>query len=464
MLEPYDLQTDRQTAPSGIVAAPAFSWRLRASAQGSARGEAQAAYRIRVTADLAIDGGAASVWDSGWRESPETLDIAYLGAPLVSSTAYRWQLELRAADGSTSGAEAGFATAIVHPDEWSAHWIGRNPVYTQAAPVPQDTDISYTVNKLKPVRRFVKHFTLDERPRRAVVHSSAKGIYQLYVNGRRVGRDELVPGWTEYRERIPYQSHDVTDLLVEGENSIAALLGDGWWCGFIGTDRRHQAQHYGDEPAFLAQVELAGRDGGRRTVVTDGSWHESASEILYADLLMGQYEDARQRVDDWHLPAHPIGGWSSAVVVDSGHSLLVPESDPAVRAIETIPAQSVVTRVPGHHVVDFGQNLVGHVSLRLSGVPAGTRVQLDHAEVLKDDGSLYTENLRTVEATDVYIARGDECEVFEPRFTLHGFRFAEISGLETAPEAADVEALVIHNDFASAGEFETSDAPLNQLV
>ncbi|MBF4571798.1 family 78 glycoside hydrolase catalytic domain [Herbiconiux sp. VKM Ac-1786] len=459
MLEPYDLETDRQTAPSGIVSPPSFSWRLR----GTARGDSQTAYRITVNAELGL-GSASLVWDSGWHDSASTAGIPYTGAPLMSSTAYSWRLELRGARGETPTTAARFETAVVHPDEWRAHWIARNPIYTQIAPVPQDTDISYTVNKLKPVRRFAKHFTLDAVPRRAVVHSSAKGIYRLYVNGHRVGRDELVPGWTEYRERIAYQSHDVTALLVEGENSIAALLGDGWWCGFIGTDRRHHAQHYGDEPAFLAQLELGAADGGRTVVATDETWRESASEILYADLLMGQYEDARQRVDDWHLTSHPIGEWSSAVVVDSGHSLLVPESDPAVRAIEALPARSVTTRIPGHHVVDFGQNLVGHVALTLRGVPAGTRVQLDHAEVLKDDGSLYTENLRTVEATDVYVTRGDEVEVFEPRFTLHGFRFAEISGLEAAPDAADIEAVVIHNDFAPAGELETDDGALNQLV
>ncbi|GAB1817704.1 family 78 glycoside hydrolase catalytic domain [Herbidospora sp. RD11066] len=365
--------------------------------------------------------------------------------------------------------------------DWQAAWIGRNPFYRQVATPPQDTDISYTVNKLQPVRRFAYSFDLSSVGP-AVVHASAMGVYRLYINGQRVGRDELVPGWTEYRERITYQTHDVTSLLRPGRNVIAALLGDGWYVGFIGTDRRHQAQHYGKEPAFLAQLEI-----GDRVIATgDDGWRESPSDILYADLLMGQYEDSRRVEPTWHQPEHDHSEWSQAVVVSRDISKLVPETDPPVRATERLKAVSVTPtndgltpgsspsnaanlnglapEPPGRYIVDFGQNLVGRVALTLRGQPEGTRIQLNHAEVLDENGELYTANLRTAEPVDVFWTDGSPVQVFEPRFTLHGFRYAEISGYsgQLAPE--DVEAVVLHNDFALTGEFETSSPDLNQLA
>ncbi|MEU4014477.1 family 78 glycoside hydrolase catalytic domain [Microbacterium sp. NPDC028030] len=455
--EPYALRADGQDSPQGIVAAPVFSWRLRSDRTGAR----QNAYRVVVAARLP-GGGSARAWDSGRVESTQTTGIRYAGAPLASSVDYDWTVTVEDETGAVVERVAAFATGIVHPDEWAAAWIGRNPVYRHVALPPQDTDISFTVNKLQPVRRFVRHFDLDAVPAVAKVHASAQGVYRLYVNGHRVGVDELAPGWTEYRDRITYQSWDVTAHLRPGRNSIAALLGDGWYVGFIGTDRRHQAQHYGTEPALLVQLTMDATDGGRSTLATDESWRETASEILYADLLMGQYEDSRRAQPDWHLPDTDISDWSSAVVVGTDVDRLTPEVDPGVRATATLPAVSVEEVGERRHIVDFGQNLVGRVRLTVRGQAAGTRIQLDHAEVL-DHGELYTANLRTAEPLDVFWTNGETVQVFEPRFTLHGFRFAEITGLEGPLDAADVEAVVLHNDVEFLGDFSSSDAPLDRL-
>ena len=456
-LEPYALRVDGQREPQGVVTVPAFSWRLR-SAEPGAR---QSAYRITV-AQVLPGGGSAPVWDSGNVPSDLTVGARYAGAPLVTSARYRWVLSVEDANGAIVTRTAEFATGIVHPDEWRAAWIGRNPVYRRTALPPQDTDISFTVNKLQPVRRFVRHFDLDRVPAIARVHASAKGVYRLYVNGRKVGADELAPGWTEYRDRITYQSWDIAPLLRPGRNSVAALLGDGWYVGFIGTDRRQQAQHYGKEPAFLAQLVLDDADGGRRIVATDGDWKEDASDILYADLLMGQYEDSRRSVPDWHMPDHDIEHWSDAVVKDTAVDLLTPEVDPGVRATVRLPAVSVSSRGEGRFIVDFGQNLVGRVRLTLRDQPSDRRIQLNHAEVL-DDGELYTANLRTAEPLDVFWTNGDAEQVFEPRFTLHGFRFAEVQGLQGELSPDDVEAVVLHNDAEFVGDFSSSDPALDRL-
>lgn len=457
-LELYALRVDGVDAPQGVVVAPSFSWRLRSER----RGARQSSYRVRVTQFGA--GGSLVVWDSGRVSSSETAAVVYRGAPLVSSTAYAWTVEVEDADGAASEASGSFGTGVVHPDEWSAAWIGRNPVFRHTSVPPQDTDISYTVNKLQPVRRFVHSFELDAVPVAARIHASAQGIYRLYVNGVRVGSDELVPGWTEYRDRITYQSHDVAPLLRAGENVIAALLGDGWYVGFIGTDRRHQAQHYGTEPALLVQLDIDEATGGRRRVTTGDGWRESASDIIYADMLMGQYEDSRRAEPTWNLAGHDTSDWTEAAVVSTDTTRLVPEIDPAVRVTERLGAIAVTRRDEGRFIVDFGQNLVGRVALTLRDQPSGTRIQLVHAEVLDGDGDLYTANLRTAEPVDVFWTDGSAVQVFEPRFTLHGFRFAEVSGLRGDLAAADIEALVLHNDFEDAGDVVTSSPDLNQLV
>lgn len=457
-LEVYAPRVDGVDAPQGVVAAPSFSWRLRSDR----RGARQTSYRVRVR-QFGV-GGSLAVWDSGRVASSATSSIGYTGAPLVSSTSYEWTVEVEDAAGAVSSASAAFATGIVHPDEWSAVWIGRNPVYRHTSVPPQDTDISYTVNKLQPVRRFVHRFDLESVPLAARVHASAQGIYRLYVNGVRVGTDELVPGWTEYRDRITYQSWDVAALLRPGENVVAALLGDGWYVGFIGTDRRHQAQHYGTEPALLVQLDIDDATGGRHRVTTGEGWKESASDILYADMLMGQYEDSRRAEPTWNLAEHDTSDWTDAVVVSTDTTRLVPETDPAVRVTERLGAVSVTRREEGRFVVDFGQNLVGRVALTLRDQPADARIQLVHAEVLDEDGELYTANLRTAEPVDVFWTDGSPRQVFEPRFTLHGFRYVQVSGLTGELAASDLEALVVHNDFPIAGDVRTTNADLNRLA
>ena len=456
-LEPYALRVDGQRDPQGVVAAPVFAWRLRSPR----RGARQVAYRVTVAVRMP-DGALARVWDSGRVHESLTVGVAYAGAPLVTSADYEWTLEVEDDEGVTASATAAFATGIVHADEWAAAWIGRNPVYRHTALPPQDTDISYTVNKLQPVRRFVRHFDLDVVPATAKVHASAKGVYRLYVNGHKVGTDEFAPGWTDYRDRITYQSWDVTAYLRPGRNCIAALLGDGWYVGFIGTDRRHHAQHYGTEPALLVQLMMDRAEGGRSVIGTDADWKEDASDILYADMLMGQYEDSRRADPQWHLPERAVDDWSSAVVTSEDTSLLTPEVDPGVRATVRLPAVSVVPRGDGRFIVDFGQNLVGRVRLTLRGQPADRRVQLNHAEVL-DDGELYTANLRTAEPVDVFWTNGDAEQVFEPRFTLHGFRFVEVQGIAGDLAASDIEAVVLHNDVEFVGDFRSSDAALDRL-
>nr|WP_237542095.1 alpha-L-rhamnosidase [Streptomyces sp. SID4936] len=297
---------------------------------------------------------------------------------------------------------------------------------------------------------------------RGRVHVSAHGLYELRLNGERVGDAELAPGWTDYRHRVQYQTYDVTALLREGENVLAATVADGWWSGFVGFEPRRSGAHYGSSPQFLAELHLTGPDGRASVVATDGTWRTGTGAIRHADLLKGECHDLRRAADGWELPGFDDSGWPRALVAGADHHLLVASVDEPVRAMAELRPYSVERVLPGTHVVDFGQNLAGRIRLKVRHLAAGARVVIRHAEVLDGSGRLYTANLRTAAATDVLIGDGREHIVFEPRFTYHGFRYAEISGVPELAES-DVVAVALHSDTPWAGEFDCSDAELRRL-
>jgi alpha-L-rhamnosidase len=298
---------------------------------------------------------------------------------------------------------------------------------------------------------------------RARLYATARGVYEPRLNGERVGDLELAPGWTEYRRRIQYQTYDVTGLLRDGGNVLAAVVADGWWSGYVGFDPRRPALHYGTAPAFLAQLVLDFADGSRRVVATDPAWSEGPGEIAMADLLMGEYIDARRRVPGWDTGSGTVAGFRPVAVLDTDPGPLVAEPDHPVRVTREVAPVALHRKDDGRIVVDFGQNLVGRVRLTVRDAGAGDRIVLRHAEMLTADGEPYLENLRRAEATDVVVTAGAGVETFEPRFTFHGFRYAEIAGHRSGLAPEDVMARVIHSDTPWTGSFSSSDPTLNQL-
>ncbi len=460
-LTPYGLTCEMLDRPLGLdEPSPRLSWKL----SSARRGDAQTAYRLTVALrpdDL--DHPDRLLWDTGRRASADSMLIPYDGAPLRSSTRYHWRVAVWDAEGEETGrAESWFETGLLHPDEWRAAWIGRDPRTEPVTDPPRDDDRTDRTRRLPPCPHLRRAFTLPERPVRARAYASARGLYELRINGRRVGDAELAPGWTDYRYRVLYQTYDIGDLLAPGENVVAAVLADGWWSGYVGFDPRRQARHYGDAPQLIVQLVLDFADGSRRTVVTDESWRERPGPIQYADLLMGEYVDARRDLPGWDRPGYDDAGWAPALVLDRDTGPLRAAPDPPVRVVEDLPARAVEEREPGRYIADLGQNMAGRVRITLRGARRGQRIRLRHAEVLSG-GELYVANLRTAEATDVYVARGEPVEVFEPRFTYHGFRYVEISGHPGGLRAEDVTGRVLHSDTPWTGEFRCSDETVNRL-
>ncbi|MFJ2959065.1 family 78 glycoside hydrolase catalytic domain [Streptomyces sp. NPDC087270] len=483
-LRPYALRCDHRTTPLGIdEPAPLLSWRLASDL----RGDAPAAYRVRVAErPEALAEGGRLLWDSGRVEDPSAIGAGYAGPALRPRTRYHWRVEVwsqaAAAGEEPAGAVSWFETGMTVPSRavdgsgpgepaWRASWITHDPNPIAVMDAPTEGELALDDHGLAPCPLLRRAFPGAAHPAdspaasplvRARLYVSARGLYEVRLNGTRVGDAELAPGWTDYTRRVQYQTYDVTELVGPGENVLAATLTDGWWSGFVGFEPRRAGAHYGTFPQFLAELHLTHADGSVRTVVTDDTWVTRTGAIRYADLLRGECHDLRQAVDGWESPGYDDDGWSPALVVDADHRLLVASVDEPVRAMAEIRPVSVTRVSPGTHLVDFGQNLAGRIRLRVDDLAAGARVVVRHAEVLDDKQRLYTANLRTAAATDVLIGDGRRHRTFEPRFTYHGFRYAEISGIPELRSDA-VLAVALHSDTAWTGSFDCSDPDIRRL-
>jgi alpha-L-rhamnosidase len=461
VLTPYDLTVEGLPQPLGIDAPlPRLSWKLASSR----RGAAQTAYRIVAAADPEdLAAPRRLLWDSGKVESSTGLLIPWNGPRLNSATRYHWRVTVWDEHGDAAGvADSWFETGLLHSGDWAARWISRDPTTAPVVDPPVDHDLSASAASCPPPWHTRGRFTARQGVLRARAYATARGVYQLHVNGQRVGDAELAPGWTEYQHRINYQTYDVTGLIQSGENVVGAVVADGWYAGYVGFDARKPAKHWGSDTCFLAQLVIEYTDGSIQIAATGAGWEQRTGPIRYADLLMGEYVDARSSIEGWDTPDGVVSGFQPVSVGDADVSILVAQPDESIRATATVQAVGLDRRAKGRWIVDFGQNLVGRVRLTLHGQPAGTRVQIKHAEIL-DNGELYLANLRRAEATDVYVGGGAPVEVFEPKFTFHGFRYAELSGVVGDVDIADAAATVLHNDFPWTGEFSCSDPLVNQL-
>jgi len=304
-----------------------------------------------------------------------------------------------------------------------------------------------------------KSFAANSPVTRAVLYATALGLYEVHINGQRVGDHLLAPDWTDYRKRVRYQAYEVTSLLKRGDNAIAALLANGWFSGHIGNGAN---QFFGKTPVFLAQLELTYADGHTERIVTDASWKSNPSPIVSSDFMLGEDYDARLEVKGWDKPGLNERGWIPVTVRDESFRKLDAQVMEPVRQVGELKPKAVTEPKPGTWIYDLGQNMVGVVRLKVSA-PAGTQVTLRHAEMLNSNGTLYTQNLRGAPSVDHYTCKGRGVETWQPRFTFHGFRYVEVTGLKTRPGDDAVTGVVIASDLTQTGEFSCSDARINQL-
>ncbi len=306
-----------------------------------------------------------------------------------------------------------------------------------------------------------KAFTVNKPVKKATAYVTAKGIYNFRVNGQKPGEQLLAPEWTDYHKRLSYQTYDVTSWIRPGENVAAATVAEGWYAGELwGTGRLT----YGKYPELMAQIEIEFADGSRQVIATDASWKTTVQgPVTAAGIYRGEMYDARLEWTGWDSPGFDDGKWSPAGAFTPGALKLVSLRNEPIKVEMEVRPKSITEQSPGVYVIDFGQNLVGWCKYRLKG-KAGQTVTMRHTEAIYDDGSLYTISIRHAPQVDRYTPTRDGVFEYEPTFTYHGFRYAEVSGVEQAPTADDIVAKVFHSSSALTGTFACSDPSLNQLM
>ena len=305
-----------------------------------------------------------------------------------------------------------------------------------------------------------KTFFVNKPVKRAVAYASALGLYELNINGKRVGTDYFTPGWTDYTKRVYYQSYDVTNLLTRGGNAVGAILADGWYAGYIGFGKKRE--HYGDKPRLCVQLEIEYTDGSRQTIATGKSWKAAYGPLLEADFLMGETYDSSRENPNWCTYWFNDAAWAPVAVTDRIEGKLQAYPGVTVQNILQIKPKKRTEPTKGVYVFDMGQNFAGWVRLNVQG-RAGTKVVLRFAEMLNPDGTIYTTNLRAARCTDTYMLKGKGRETWEPRFTYHGFRYVEVTGYPGKPGLDAITGIVVHSDTPTAGAFECSNPMVNQL-
>ncbi|MCU6709164.1 glycoside hydrolase family 78 protein [Paenibacillus sp. J5C_2022] len=434
-----DIRCEYRDNPIGIdEQRPRFSWKLA----GDGRNMMQSAYHIEVHEE----GDGALVWDSGKRMSDQSVLVEYDGEALKPQTVYSIRVKTWDNAGRESGWTASaFETGLLHPSErWTAEWISGD----DGADEPSCDYLRTS-------------FRIQSAVRRARLYATACGMYEMYLNGTRVGDSHFTPGWTNYKQRIQYQTYDVTALLRQGHNGLGGVVGDGWYRGELGW--KDQKDIYGKRRALSALLHIWYEDGTEDVVSTDGSWSGSEGPIRSSSIYHGEVYDARLELGNWSAPDYEAAGWLPVWPVEAlNDRLLAQVNEPVRRSGELSPVSLIVTP-EGDQVLDFGQNMVGWVRMRISQAAAGDSIILHHAEVLDKEGNFYTDNLRSAKQEIRYICKGGEEEVFEPHFTFQGFRYVRVTGYPGDIALERFTAIVLHSDMEQAGTFECSDSMLNQL-
>ena len=440
-LEVKNLICEYHTDPMGIdIQKPRLSWQML-SAENNVL---QTAYEIKVT-DQSAKG--SEVWNSGKVNSAQSVNVAYEGPALKSMQRVYWQVRIWDNNNKASAwsAPAFWEMGILEPESWKASWISM--------------DSEKEIKSSKPCQYLRKDFSTTKKIQSARVYVTSLGLYQLFLNGKKVSTDLFTPGWTSYKNRIQYQTYDVTSM-VQSKNAMGAILGDGWYRGNIGWVS--QNGYYGSKLALLAQLQINYTDGTTETIGSDQSWKASNGPIIESDIYNGETYDARKAMPGWAANGFDDSQWGKVAVIDHSKKILVAPQGAVVKAIEEMKPLKMFTTPKGETVFDMGQNMVGWVRLKMQG-KKGEQVTLTFAEVLDKAGNFYTENLRSAKCTDHFILNGSGVEVFEPHFTFHGFRFVKIEGNSSPVSLDQVTGVVIHSDMAPTGSFTCSDTLINQL-
>ncbi len=436
-----ELRCEFQENPMGIDRVhPVLQWKIR----DDRRGAKQTAWQVIVssTSDKVAQ-LESDVWDSGKISSEQSVHVVYEGPTPESGKTYFWSVRIWDKDGEASdwSKPATWEMGLLNENDWKAQWIARS-----------NNNPGRSVN-------MRKEFNLENKKvRKARAFVTGLGNYVFFLNGKRVGNDLLTPGWTHYPERLEYQVYDVKELLNAGENAAGATLGNMWWSGGLGWQG---GKKYSAGPLkFLMQMHIEFEDGSAQIFVTDESWKWTESSIWEDNIYDGEKYDANLEQEGWEHPGFEDEAWAEVEPAEYGGKLKGPGAPP-LKHHEDLLAVSLNEPVGGEYVYDFGQNMVGWAKIKLN-VPKGDTISFRFAELLHEDGTVAQENLRSANAIDMIVSNGKEIE-WEPKFTYHGFRYVQVSGLKEKPGISDLTGKVIYTDQPFIGRFECSNDLINTI-
>ena len=476
-----NLRCEYAVNPLGIDTAwPNLSWVI----ESDQRGYRQSAYRILVATSLEkLQRNDPDLWDSGKTESSRSINVTYAGSALKSGQRCFWKVKIWDNNDTESdySAPAWWEMALLSSDHWQGIWINDG----KAAPA-RDEDFY----KDDPAPLFRKQFSVSNPVARARLYISGLGYYEASINAKRIGDAVLDPGWTTYSKRVLYSTYDVTEMLQQGDNVIAVSLGNGWYnplpLRLFGQFNLRDVLTIG-RPRLIAQLNIEYNDGSRETVVSDQNWKVTEGPILRNNVYLGEVYDARKEIDGWDSAGFADHTWPNAKPAVEPVGPLQAQCAEPVKVTDTLGAVSVTQIEPGKYIFDMGRNYAGWVRLKVKGL-AGTEVKLRVAELLHPDGTLNC--MTTVaggikgrfgppgwkqpttggpgapeiaEHTYTYILKGKGQEVYTPRFTFHGYRYVEVTGLAGKPEKDALEGLCLNSAVEKAGSFSCSNELFDRI-
>ena len=437
---PTSLLCEYSVNPLGIdVTQPRFSW----VPNHLERGQLQSAYQIIVgTNKENLDEEKADMWNSGKVESGQSVNVVYKGKTLESRESYYWKVCIWDKDCQVSpySRTATFEMGFLEPRDWKGKWITGG-------------------NLLR------REFTLNTDIKKARAYICGLGYYELRINGEKVGDHVLDPGWTDYKKKCLYVTYNIIEYLKEGKNCVAVMLGNGRYSPLDETVKKNHLplRKYGDLPVLILQIHVDFTDGSRMSIVTDKAWKVAQGPIVRDDIYDGEVYDARLEKLGWDTLSYDDSDWESVRIADTpGGKLISQASFPPIKVIKIIQPLKISLPKPDMYIYDFGQNFAGWVRLRVSG-SRGTKINLRYAELLDGEGTVNTAPNLQAKATDTYILRGDGEEIYEPRFTYHGFRYVEVSGFPSTPMLESIEGRVVHSAVEPIGCFVCSNSLINSI-
>lgn len=452
-LQVQKLLIEQQSHPIGLATSqPRFSWQI----SSDKRAVSQVNYEIIVaTSKTNLEMNIGDVWTSGKVNSDESILIPYKGRPLQSNQYYYAKVRVKTNKGEEAWSKPVFFTiGFLKPTDWKARWIG----YDKAFPWDSVTQWS----RLS-ARYFRKEFNANKKIKKAFASIVGLGMYELQINGTKIGDQVLAPAPTDYRKSVLSNTFDVTEHIQSGENAIGVVLGNGRFFTMRQNYKPHKINNFGF-PKLLFQLDLIYEDGTRQTVISDDTWKFTGDgPIRTNNEYDGEEYDATKELGDWSTVGYKDIKWLKPQLVKAPGGQVVPQPNPPMKIMQRLKPLSVKHLKDDVYILDMGQNFSGWMQIKVKG-KKGDIVKMRFAESLQNDGSLYVANLRDARVTDKYTLKGEGEETWHPKFVYHGFRYVEVAGWPGTPKVEDFEGHLVYDKMPTTGTIETSNKTINQIV